>query len=147
MGDDQKKRHDLYAETRRDLLTRQLSNSERFDGAILTLSTAALGISLTFVKEIVPVEKAQCLALLEISWWLFSLAIVSTIVSFLASQLGIKRQLQYAEEYYLNKKEEFLTKENIPAKLTEALNYTSGLLFVAAVIFTTAFVSTNLRGT
>lgn len=140
-------RQELYAETRKDLLTRQLSNSERFDGAILTLSTAALGISLTFVKEVVPVEKAQCLALLVISWWLFGLAIVSTMVSFLASQLGIKRQLHYAEEYYLNNKEEFLTKENNPAKLTEALNYVSGLLFVAAVILTIVFVSTNLRGT
>jgi len=54
-----KRREEIYAETRKDLLTRQLSNSEKFDGAILTLSTAALGVSLTFIKDIVPLGKAQ----------------------------------------------------------------------------------------
>jgi len=143
---EEKTRRELYAETRRDLLTRQLSNSEKFDGAVLTLSTAALGLSLTFLRDVVPLGKAQCLSVLVISWCLFGLAIFSTMASFLASQLGIKRQLEYAEEYYLNKKDDFLTKENFPAKLTEVINYISGFMFVAGILFTILFVATNLRG-
>jgi hypothetical protein len=80
-----------------------LSNSEKFDNAILTLSTGALAISLAFIKDIVPLEIAQNLWLLKASWWLFGFSIISTLVSFAASQLGISRQLKYAEEYYLNK--------------------------------------------
>jgi hypothetical protein len=144
-SDDQERRQELYANTREDLLDRQLSNSEKFDNAILTLSTGALGISLAFIKDIVPLKIAQNLWLLKASWWLFGLSIISTLASFVASQLGIRRQLKYAEEYYLNKKDEYLKKRNYPAILTDFLNYSSGILFIAAIIFTIFFVSSNLR--
>lgn len=98
---DEQARKDLYAETRKDLLSRQLSNSERFDTAVLTLSTGALGASLAFISNVVPLERAQCLILLRVSWWLFGVSIGSTMLSFLASQRGIARQLEYAEAYYL----------------------------------------------
>ena len=144
--DDRKKREAIYTETRKDLLTRQLSNSEKFDGAILTLSTAALGVSLTFVKDIAPItQEIQDICLLKNSWWLFGFAILSTVVSFLVSQLGINTQLKYAEEYYLNQKEEYLNKVNNSAKITEILNYLAAFFFIAALIFTIMFVSGNLR--
>lgn len=141
---ERKKREELHAETRKDLLTRQLSNSERFDGAILTLSTAALGLSLAFIKDVVLFEKAEVTGLLVTSWWLFGCAIVSTLLSFIASQLGIRKQLTYADKYYLHEKNEYLAKRNIPARLTDFLNYASAILFVAALIFTIIFVSENL---
>jgi uncharacterized membrane protein len=142
--DDQKHRQEVYANTRKDLLDRQLSNSEKFDNAIITLSTGALAISLAFIKDIVPLQKAQNLWLLRASWWLFGFSIISTLASFVASQLGISRQLKYAEEYYLNKRDEYLKKRNYPAILTDFLNYSSGILFVAAIILTIFFVSSNL---
>jgi small-conductance mechanosensitive channel len=142
--EDLRHRQEVYAETRRDLLDRQLSNSEKFDNAILTLSTGALAISLAFIKDIVPLKIAQNIWLLRASWWLFGFSIISTLVSFAASQCGISRQLKYAEEYYLNKKDEYLKKRNYPAILTDCLNYSSGILFIAAIIFTIMFVSSNL---
>ena len=48
----------LYGETRADLLKRQLSNSENADRAILSVSTAALGFSLAFLKDIVSLQDA-----------------------------------------------------------------------------------------
>jgi len=121
-----------------------LSNSEKFDSAILTLSTGALGISSAFIKDIVSIEIAQNLWLLKTSWWLFGLSIISTLASFVASQRGITRQLKYAEEYYLNKKDEYLKKRNYPAILTEFFNYSSRTLFVVAIIFTIFFVISNI---
>lgn len=148
MSDNERRgREDIYAETRRDLLARQLSNSERFDAAILTLSSGALGLSLAFIKDIVPVEKANYVALLNVSWWLFGLAIVSTIASFLVSQLAIKKQLHYAEKYYLDSDESYLKKRNLPALATDAINYLSGFLFVSAIVVTIFFVSKNIGGT
>lgn len=137
-------RRDLYAETRRDLLTRQLSNSERFDGAILTLSTTALGVSLAFIKDIVPLHSAKCVDSLVASWWLFGAAVVSTLLSFVASQHGVKVQLGHAHKYYMEQRDEYLEKRNIPALVTEYLNYLSGILFIAALATTITFVTLNL---
>jgi len=137
-------RLDLYANTRKDLLARQLSNSEKFDGAILTLSTTALGVSLAFIKDIVPIHNASCIACLVASWWLFGSAVVSTLLSFVASQFGVRVQLTHAEKYYLEGKDEYLQKRNIPAIATECFNYLSGILFISALVTTIAFVTQNL---
>jgi hypothetical protein len=142
----QEERKKVYATTRQDLLTRNLSNSEKYDNAILTLSTGLLGVSLAFIKDIVPLDKSQYVCLLELSWWLFGTSIVSTLVSFVVSQLAIKRQLQYAMEYYLEGKEESFTKKNLPASLTEYINYASGAFFIAGIVATVWFVSANIKG-
>lgn len=146
VNDPRRKREDLYGETRKDLLTRQLSNAERFDGAILSLSTGALGMSLIFIKDITPIEKSHWTALLFASWYFFGLAITSTVISFLSSQLAIKKQLTYAEEYYLNERNDFLSKVNLPAKITEYLNGAAGILFIMALASTILFVTKNIGG-
>lgn len=56
MDADQERHLKLYADARADLLKRQLSNSENADRAILSVSTAALGFSLAFLKDIVPLS-------------------------------------------------------------------------------------------
>ncbi len=146
MCDDMEERKKIYAATRQDLLTRNLSNSEKYDNAILTLSTGILAISLAFIKDIVPLNKASLIILLITSWCLFGLTIVSTLVSFIVSQFAIKRQLEYAEKYYLDKKDEYLTKKNRLARYTEYANYTSGVFFMIGIITTIIFVSVNFLG-
>ncbi len=141
---EEKKR--VYASTRQDLLTRDLSNSEKYDNAILTLSTGVLAISLAFIKDIIPLEKTRCLILLILSWCAFGAAIISTLISFLSSQMAIKRQLEYAEKYYLNEEEEYLKRKNSPKQLTDVMNYTSGILFIIGIIVTIIFVSINIAG-
>lgn len=139
-------RKKLYSETRQDLLTRQLSNSQSYDRAILTLSTAGLGFSFTFIKDIVPLNQADSLNLLIISWVLFACTIFCTLISFFTSQFAIKKQLIFAEKYYLEKREEYLYKRNWLSILTELLSYFSMVVFLFALIFTIVFVSTNLIG-
>jgi len=56
---DLSERQRVYERTRDDLLKRQLSNAENFDKAILSVSTAALGFSLAFLKDIVPLAEAD----------------------------------------------------------------------------------------
>lgn len=136
----------IYASTRQDLLTRNLSNSEKYDNAILTLSTGILGASLAFIKDIMPLDRAEYIPLLKLSWWLFGAAIVFTLASFAVSQLAIKRQLQYAEKYYLEFQEEYFKKINHPALWTEYINYASGGFFIAGIIATVIFVSLNVYG-
>ncbi len=140
--DEERKR--VYASTRQDLLTRNLSNSERYDNAILTLSTGVLGASLAFIKEVVPLDRAEYIPLLKLSWWLFGAAIIFTLASFAVSQLAIKRQLLYVDKYYLESKEEYFNKENQPALWTEYINYASGVLFILGIVATVSFVSLNV---
>ncbi|HVN94987.1 MAG TPA: hypothetical protein VMT62_01025 [Syntrophorhabdaceae bacterium] len=145
-GNDEAERTRIYEKTREDLLTRDLSNTEKYDNAILTLSTGVLAISLAFIKDIVPLDKSQCLFLLKASWWVFGLSIVSTLLSYILSHFAIKRQLRYAEKYYLDKKERYLRKKNRPKTWTEFLNWASGVLFIAGIVTTICFVSLNLKG-
>ena len=143
MTEDQE-RKDVYAATRQDLLNRQLSNSERFDNAILTLSTGSLGVSLAFIKDIVPLNSAIGIKCLRYSWWLFGAAVIFTMLSFVVSQLGIKKQLVYAEEYYLNEKKEYLNKRNMFAVFTEYFNYLAGIFFIFGILTTIYFVTLNI---
>lgn len=146
MNDASEERTLLYDKTREDLLKRQLSNSQIFDNAILTLSSGSLAVSLTFIRDIVPIDKATCIGLLKFSWWLFGFSIVITIASFIVSQIGIKKQLNYAENYYLKGKDEFRSKRNLPAIFTDYLNNISGALFILGVLITVIFVSINMKG-
>lgn len=62
----------IYSETRNDLLNRHLSNTEAFDKAVLSLSSAGLGVSLAFIKDIVPIHTIINIRLLYISWLCFA---------------------------------------------------------------------------
>ena len=139
--EDNKKRELLYEKTREELLDRQLSNSQLYDRAILTLSTSALGLSIAFIKDIFPDLETRCF--LIASWCLFSFAIISTILSFWAGQKAIKIHLIYAEKFYLEKNEDY-RKTSCYAKISSCLNYCSGGLFIAAVVSTLVFVLINI---
>ncbi len=134
----------LLAETRADLLKRQLSNSENYDKAVLSLSTIFLGLSLTFLKDFVSIQQVVCPCLLYYSWITFGIAILSTIVSFWVSQYAINVQLKKAEDYYLNDVKDALNK-SWSAKITDWVNIISGVLFVLGVSLTIAFVIVNFE--
>jgi hypothetical protein len=139
-------RQRIHSEVRQDLLKRQLSNAENFDKAILSLSTAGLGFSLAFLKDIVRLSTADHMILLLVSWFLFGTAIVSTVLSFMLSQSGINKQLEFADKYYADREEEYLTKKNWQGIATTYLNNVAGVVFIGAICLTIAFVSLNLKG-
>ena len=101
----------LYTELKNILLNRELSNSELYDRSILLLSTSALGISISFITNIVTLDHAQFKLLLITSWCLFGLSVVITIISFQTSQHAIKTQLKYAWKYYMEGSKEHQNKK------------------------------------
>jgi hypothetical protein len=143
--DNEEERKKLFSELKAELYKRQLSNAENFDKSILSYSTAGLGFSLAFLKDFLPITSALYGWLLYGSWIFFALAIIVTISSFISSQLGIKKQLSISERYYLKGEENAFSEKNFFALITDYLNNFSGLLFIAAIIFTTVFVSINLE--
>lgn len=142
--DDNIVRQELYAKTRDDLLKRQLSNSENADRAVLTVSAAALGFSLAFIKDIVPLGTATYTALLYWSWICFVLAIIITLASFFTSQYAINAQLVLAERYYLLNEEDALKARPRLATITDRLNMAGAVIFVVGIVATCIFVTINL---
>ncbi len=121
---------ELYRQYVEEISKRQLSNNEAFDKAILSLSSAGLALSLTFFNFIVPVEKAVAIHIVEIAWVLFLAAIISTLFSFITSQRALKIELDYAEKYYLEDRDDYENKNNPASKLTEILNMLGALFFI-----------------
>jgi len=143
--DSEEERIKLFSDLKGELYKRQLSNAENFDKSILTYSSAGLGFSLAFLKDFLPITKAAWGWLLYLSWGLFTLAIIITILSYMTSQRGIKKQLSISERYYLNHDEKALKEKNRCTLLTDLLNSFSGMSFVVAIVATTLFVSINLE--
>lgn len=143
--DEAKERKKLLAETRADLLKRQLSNSEAYDKAVLTLSTAALGFSLGFLKDFIPVTVATWPWALYASWICLTTALVVTVLSLFVSQVAITEQIRRADEYYERGSDDALPR-SLSARLTDWLNYTSGAFFITGIIATTLFVFLNIEG-
>jgi len=133
-----------YRRTRDDLLARQMKNSESYDRAILSLSSGALALSLSFIKDIVPIGHGHAYALLVVSWVLFGASILLILGSYPTSQWGVNLQLEFAEKYYLDNDESYRNRDNCWGHATLILGLLAGASFVAAFICTIIFVTINL---
>lgn len=142
--EDQKIADTLFDKFRDDLLKRELSNTENYDKAILTLSSASLGFSLTAVKFIVPIATATHKWLLISGWFLLVLSVIFSLAAYLISNRAILIQLENAREYYKKGVEDAFTKKNIFISLNSFLNQATGLMLAVAITIIVVFISINL---
>lgn len=140
---DDKTRLELYTNVREELMQRQLSNSESADKTIITISSAALGLSFTFLKDFLLPHKPVFLCVLYSSWILFVLAILITVIGFFVSQKALDEQLKMAENYYIHKNPDAFVERPKYKVLTDWFNYIAAAMFVFGVISTCVFVYTN----
>jgi len=137
----------VYLEERKSLVQAELEESRLFDRAILTLAGGAFGLSLAFIRQIVPTIGAGTQFLLICSWALFSLSILSTLISFLTSQSACARQRDILEADYFsnnNKMDKRTLEKNKPAAWTKRLNIISIATFILGVTFLAIFSMINL---
>ncbi|RLA08373.1 MAG: hypothetical protein DRQ51_02800 [Gammaproteobacteria bacterium] len=119
---------------------RELYNTQAFDRAILTLSSSALGLSLTFFKFVVPVEKAICTNFILASWILLLIAILSILLTFVTGQVS----LHYASLNADKQKKIYETKIKFWTKVTYWLSAIGGITFFVALMFLVGFVFNNI---
>jgi hypothetical protein len=119
------------------------ASSDAFDKALLTFSSGALGLSLAFIKDIVPLERAVYLVFLFVSWACFSACIVVTVLSFRFSIAAMDKQLVFLEKYYLEGDELFLNRKNVWSGLVTICAMIGAALFLAGLIATVIFVYSN----
>ena len=135
-------RRELYYKSREEFLGRQASNSQTRDSAILTLSSAGLVGSLLFVKNVGSMATASCSCLLFLSWIMFFVAIVSTLVSFFTSDHAIKSAISRINES-LRSGQELGNQKSKTDRITHVLSYVSVILYITAILFTCVFIALN----
>ena len=141
--DNLEKLHELYVKEEEDLSKRELSNVENLDKAILSLSSAGLGLSLVFIRNVVELAEASHLWLLHLSWLMFVLAITSTLSSYLFGQCALNKQREFIEKYYLENDEDAGKQISFASRMTYILSYVSVFTYIAAVSFTALFIMYN----
>ena len=72
----------------------RLENHKMWDSQILALSTLALGLSLTILKDFIDFKTASCIFSLKLSWLLFLSSIIGTVISFYVAE---KSQLKWKD--------------------------------------------------
>jgi len=81
---------DLYADYKYSI--------EKFDSQALYISSGALGLSLAFVKDIVPVKDAVALWLFYVAMWLFVLVILIGFIAHYRSSKLIDNTMKLVDE-------------------------------------------------
>lgn len=142
--DQQNRATEMFDSFRDELLKRDLSNTENYDKSILTLSAAALGLSLTAIRFVIPLDTANHLWLVILGWVLLLGCIMSSLGAFLVSNKAIEIQIHHAEQYYIDGVQEALDGKNVFLRLNDILNYATGLMFAVAITAIVAFVMLNI---
>ena len=135
---------DLHAKHLAQAWTDQQASTDAFDNNLLTFSSAALGLSIAFIKDIVPLEGAEWLKTLYFSWGAFAGCILVTIASFqIAAQAQFAHQKTLAD-YYLRGDNNAINRKSGWSK---ALPYCAGvgsLLLLLGIVSTLVFASKNV---
>lgn len=134
----------IYERMRDELIISQRSNSDNFDKAILSLSSAGLGITIAFISNLIDLSKANLIIVLYLAWILFILAIISTVISFLVSQRGIDQQLVMAEQLYIYNKQVDQDRVTRISGWVNKLNILSAIAFIRALLLIIVFSITNI---
>lgn len=134
----------LYLEYRKHLWEAGKSANEHTDKAILTLSAGALALSMTFLKDIVPLKDVIELPLIIAAWCTFGSSIACVLFSQYESRKAIDVQMQRLESRIALDYES----ANLPnphTDRTNKLNMFAGALFFTGLILTILFTTFNVR--
>lgn len=136
----------LYSDFLAETHKRELSGSENFDKSVLTLSSAGLGLSISFLKDFVRLDSALVTWILYASWITFTVATISTMASFRMSGKALNHHKGIAERAYMKGDWDAFEEPNPWDAKTEKLNRISAWSFGAALILTIVFMISNLEG-
>ena len=134
----------MFDQFRDDLMKRDLSNTESYDRAILTVSTTFLGASIAFIKFVVPFDQALYLPLLVSCWALLFLALTCSIWAYRVGNQAIAIKLIQARQYYIEGDESAFDNQNRYAIFNNQLNSAAGGGLVLAMLLLIFFVSINV---
>lgn len=127
----------LYEQYVREANNRIKSNLEAQDKMILTISSALFALMPFLLKGL----QYSCCTIALVCMFLVcnSLALISVLASFGLCAKGNETDIKYAEEYYLQDKEESLNKKSCYTKGGKICN-TLSLIFIALTLIILAII-------
>ncbi len=131
----------LYTNGRRELFEQMLSASQFYDKAILTLSSASLGLIYTLAHL---GHAMNAIFLLYISCAFFILSIITSLLSFLLVQKHAQKRIKYIMNHFLPNQINSDNEEHLSTRMIFGSQICSGIWFVLAIIILTTFVSINI---
>lgn len=138
---EERRRQELLDE-RKALDANCSTSASHFDKAMLTLSSAALGLSVTFIRDIAPSPRPCSVLVLAASWIAFAGSMLMTLASFLTSQAACQRQIEIIHDLLVEN--ERGVGRNVWRTTTSFMNIGSIVLFSIGTILLICFVLWNL---
>lgn len=128
---------------RRSLLTHESSMQGDFDKYILSLSSGALALSITFLKDVL--NHQWTVAVWLIGAWIFWATSISCIViSFITSAKAMRTAVSQTDDMILYKAANEGNLGGMWNKITNALNMIGGATFLAGVVSMVVFSACNI---
>lgn len=141
MEKNKQEEYQIYLEERKQLIAAERETAQQFDKAILTLAAGALALSITFINQIAPNPKPHSVYFLIGAWILFCSSLLSTLISFLTSQVACRKQRDILDDKLSSKEN---NKSNKAVSWTNRLNYFSIGFFILGVVLLIVFSAINL---
>lgn len=115
--------------------------SEAYDKTIMTLSGGALGLSVTFLKDIVGDSKRVSVCWLEASWMCLTVSLLLILASMLFSQWALRKAINQVDTRTLDHEQA----GGLLSFCTASLNVFAGLLCVAGIMLLAWFSLANIK--
>lgn len=135
---------EAYFGERRALVQAEIQQASAFDKAILTLAAGALGLSLTFIREIAPNYDHRTVVWLCLAWGGFIASLLATLASFQLSQVALRRQRDLLDAQYRGDELANQTRLTGLAKHVNRLNWGSLVAFILGTVLLAVFAAINL---
>jgi len=138
------KHEDKYLGKYRDYAVKEFTKSqESFDKVLLTLSSGALGISISLTNNIIPISTSQNKPLLFFAWIFWVVSLIVLLVSHLLSASAWNKTIDQIDSDKLPLKNE---KPGEPYNLLVSVcNYGGLSFFVIGLILFISYILINLE--
>lgn len=131
---------EMLREYREKLLELEQQMQSSYDKAVMTLSGGALGISLTFIKDVASKTPLHAPNWLLCAWICWGLSITGVLFSFFSSSMALRRAVRQTDIGTM-----YMEAVGGPWNIvTSILNPLAGLLFLLGVIAICVFVGGNV---
>jgi hypothetical protein len=125
---------------RKSLQALEQQMQSQYDKAVMALSGGALGLSFSFLKEVVGKKGIVSGGYLLAAWACWGASVTCTLASFYTSVLAMRHAVKQVDDDSIYTALEAGRFD----LLTKALNVTAGLLFIVGVVALLLFVHRNL---
>jgi hypothetical protein len=140
--DGAQREHELYLDERKQLIDAARESARTFDKAVLTFGSAVFGFSIAFLKDIAPHPAPGTLKWLGASWLLFSLGLLTILLSFLFSHRACLFEIDEATNALTIPK--YQRKRNRWSSVTAWCNFVCVVLLFLGLVCWSVFALDNI---